>query len=129
MTVTQQLQIDFAPGLLEQFPTFDDVLRAAVYGCGKQLKTIAADCDMTANELTRKLADNPNDPVHFPTKKLAELIEATGDMRPVLWLAARFLPDEETKRRHAIAQIAALAPIFSTLMQQAGFAETIKGRK
>jgi Phage regulatory protein CII (CP76) len=115
-----QLSIDFTPGLLEQFPSFDDVLRASVYGCGRPLKMIAADLDMTANELTRKLADNPNDPVNFPTKKLADVIAATGDTRPIQWLVAKFLDDPESKRRHALDQINVLAPIFASLVEQAG---------
>ena len=125
-----QLSIDFNPSLLEQFPTFDDVLRASVYGCGKPLKIIAADLDMTANELTRKLAENPNDPVHFPAKKVPDLIRATGDRRPVEWLALTFFRDEEQTKQHAMQRLVELAPVLANLIAQAGLHPPVaKGRR
>jgi hypothetical protein len=82
----RQVEINFEAGLTEQFPAFRDVVKAAVYGCGRPFKAVAADLDMTSSELSRKLGDNPNDPVHFPLHLLPELIRATGDKRPVYWL-------------------------------------------
>lgn len=113
---TGQLSIDFTPGLLEQFPTFADCVRASVYGCGKPFKVVAADLDMSVSELSRKLANNPGDPAHFPLDRLPELLAATGDTRPVQWLVLRFLRDPEAHRKQALATIAQLAPVLERAM-------------
>lgn len=111
-----QLSIDFTPGLLEQFPQWADVVRASVYGCGKPFKAVASDLDMTVSDLSRKLANNPGDPAHFPLDRLPELLAATGDTRPVQWLVLRFLRDPEAHRKQALATIAQLAPVLERAM-------------
>jgi len=102
--MTRQLNIDFQPGLLEQFPEFRDVVRASVYSCGRAFKAIAADLDMSVSELSRKLADNPSDPVHFPLPRLPELLRATGDLRPLYWLIEDFIEDPEAKKQRVISE-------------------------
>lgn len=115
---TSQLSIDFNPGLLEQFPDFMDCVRSAVYSCGKPLKVIAADCDMSESTLSRRLANNPDDHALFPLRALPALMRATGDTRPAQWLALEFLRDDEEKQRAALRQIATLAPILQSLIVQ-----------
>jgi len=56
----RQVEINFESGLTDQFPQFRDAVKAAVYGCGRPFKAVAADLDMTSSELSRKLGDNPN---------------------------------------------------------------------
>lgn len=86
-----QVELRFEAGLTEQFPEFMDCVRAAVHGCGRPFKHVAADLDMRVSELSRKLAENPQDPVHFPLRRLPDLIRATNDLRPLYWLIERFL--------------------------------------
>jgi len=105
-----QMALDLDPGILDEFPEFRDAVRASVYSCGRAFKAIAADLDMSVSELSRKLSDNPNDPVHFPYHRLPELIRATGDMRPVYWLIATFIESDETKQKRAIDQLSRLLP-------------------
>jgi hypothetical protein len=112
----QQFDLSFQGGLVDEFPEFRDVLRAAAYGCGRPFKHVAADLDMTSSKLSRMLADNPNDPINFPADRIPDFIEATGDTRPVLWLAERFLVDSATKQRQAIAQLASLMPRIEQLI-------------
>ena len=107
-----QFSLDFTPGLLEQFPRWQDMVRASVYGCGVPFKVIADRLDMTVSELSRKIANNPNDNVHFPLDRLDELLAATGDRRPVQWLVLRFLQDPDAKRRGILSTIEALAPVL-----------------
>ncbi len=115
----RQVEINFEAGLTEQFPQFRDVVKAAVYGCGRAFKLVAADLDMTSSELSRKLGDNPNDPVNFPLHMLPELIRATGDKRPVYWLVESFLEDEDTRRARAVAQMAEILPRLQALLNAA----------
>ena len=121
MTTKSQLEIDFTPGLTEQFPEFLDCVKASVYGCGKPFKLVAADLNMSPSELSRKLADNPNDNVHFPAKKLAELIEKTGDLMPVYWLVEKFLEDSNAKQKRALAALAQLSVELPKLLKNAGY--------
>lgn len=114
-----QVEIEFQPELIEQFPEFRDVVRASVYSCGRPFKGVAADLDMSVSELSRKLSDNPNDPVHFPLHRLPELLRATGDLRPVHWLIACFMEDSDSKHRRAVSEISKLLPRLQQLMNDA----------
>lgn len=93
---------------------------------GRPFKAVAADLDMTSSELSRKLGDNPNDPVHFPLHLLPELIRATGDKRPVYWMVESFLEDPVAKRARAVAQLADLLPQLTALMKAAGGEPALK---
>jgi hypothetical protein len=115
----RQLSLTLESSLVQQFPEFRDVVHAAVYNCGRQFKSIAADLDMSPSELSRKLADNPKDPVHFPFQKLPALIAATGDKRPVLWLVEKFLDDPAAKRQSAVDRLDVLLPEIAALVKAA----------
>lgn len=115
----RQLSLTLETSLIQQYPTFRDVVNASVYGCGRQLKAIAGDLDMSPSELSRKLADNPKDLVHFPYEKIPALIEATGDKRPVLWLVEMFLDDPVAKKQSAIDSLARMLPEIAALVKEA----------
>lgn len=116
----RQVEINFEAGLTDQFPEFRDVVKASVYSCGRAFKSVAADIDMTSSELSRKLNDNPADPVHFPLHLLPALIRATGDKRPIYWLIETFLEDDDTKRSRAVTQLADMLPQLQALLKSAG---------
>ncbi len=116
----RQVEINFEAGLTDQFPEFRDVVKASVYSCGRAFKSVAADLDMTSSELSRKLADNPSDPVNFPLHLLPALIRATNDKRPVYWLIETFLEDDDTKRTRAVAQLSDMLPQLQALLKSAG---------
>lgn len=113
----RQMQIDFEPGLTELFPEFRDVVHGSVYGCGRAFKAVAADLDMSPSELSRKLANNPNDPVHFPLDRLPELLRATGDLRPVYWLIETFLEAPDVKQGRLVAEAAEMMKRLSVLLE------------
>jgi hypothetical protein len=115
-----QLEIDFTPGLTEQFPDFLDCIKASVYGCGRPFKSIAADVEMSPSELSRKLANNANDPVHFPAKELPALIAATKDLMPVYWLVEKFCENSDAKQRRAIEALAQLSRDLPRMLKSAG---------
>lgn len=116
----KQLEIDFEPGLVERFPEFLDCLKASVYGSRKQFKAIAADLDMSSSDLSRRFAENPNDPVHFPARLLGKLIASTGDLTPIYWLIEKFCEDTDAKQRRAIEQLAQITPQLLRLLKTAG---------
>lgn len=105
--------------MLNAFPEFRDIVRASVYDCGKPFKAIAADLDMSKSELSRRIGDNPSDPLPFPLDRLPDLIRATGDKRPIYWLIEAFLEDRESKRKRSIDQLAKLLPQIHQLVKDA----------
>lgn len=116
MTQTQ-IEIDFEAGLHQQFPHFMDCVRASVHGCGHPFKAVAAELDMSSSALSRKLAENPNDDVHFQLRHFVKLLKATGDFRPLYWLIEEFLEDKETKQKRAHAELAAMLPKIAQLLE------------
>jgi hypothetical protein len=123
-----QFDLSFEAGMLEQFPAFREVVHASVSGCGRPLKAVAADLDMTSSELSRKLSNNPNDPVHFPLDRLPELIAATGDLRPIYWLIEAFLHDADAKRKRDLEELSALIPRLQRLVHSVGTEAGANGR-
>ena len=114
----RQFELDFDGGLIDRFPEFKECIGASVSGCGRQLKAVAGDLDMSPSELSRKLAHNPNDPVHFPAHRLPDLIAATGDLSPVCWLIEKFCDDADSKKRKSIDRLAKLLPEIEKLVRE-----------
>lgn len=112
-----QLNLDLDPGLLDQFPVFLDMVHESVHGCGRAFKSVAADLDMSSSELSRKLAHNPNDPVHFPLHRLPDLMKATGDLRPLYWLISTFIEDKDVRRNRAIDHLSKLLPQIQSVLK------------
>lgn len=112
------MNIEFDSGITEQFPAFKDVVRASVYSCGRAFKAVAADLDMSVSELSRKLADNPNDPVHFPLDRLPELLAATGDLRPVYWQIERFMENPQARRDRVLSEAQEVLKRMHVLLEQ-----------
>jgi len=118
-----QFQLDFEPTILEQFRTWKQCIAATVYGSRIGLSGVAAHCDVSPSALSRMLNENEEDPRHLPADLVVKIIEATGDLRPIYWLIAKFLPDESTRQRAAVAQLEALLPQINAVLatlQKAG---------
>lgn len=115
----RQLSLTLEGSLVHQFPSFLDMVRASIYNCGRQFKAIAADLDLSVSELSRMLAENPTDPRYFPMTRLPELVRATGDKRPILWLVESFLDDPEARKLHAVDRLSALLPELTALVTEA----------
>lgn len=114
-----QLTIDFTPGLTERHPTIMDCIRECAYTHRNPLKTIAADMDMSASELSRKLTNNPDDPRRMSVEDLVRFIAATGDTTPIQWLVERFMQDESVKQQRALSELVRKMPDILALLRQA----------
>lgn len=106
----QQFKLDFEPGITEQFRTLKQCVAAVVYGYRGGLTAVAGACDVSPSTLSRMLNENEDDPRHLPLDFLPSIIEATGDIRPLQWLAAKFLPDDNMRREAALSRIESLLP-------------------
>jgi len=119
---SRQLTLDFQPGLTELYGSSVDCVRARVHQIGRQLKSIAADMDMSPTELSRKLANNPNDKRPFTLFDLERYVRATGDTVPILWLVQTFCANHEEKQRAAFTALAGMVPQLQALCKAAGIA-------
>lgn len=114
---TAQLSLDFQPGLTAQFKTLTQVCAAAVYACRGGLSAVAADLDMAPSDLCRRLSEEGDRPV--TAEHANAIIRSTKDYRPIYWLIETYLQDPETKRLHAIQQLAQVMPMVQALVEQA----------
>ena len=115
-----QMTLDFLPGLADRYASALECVKTCVYSSAKPLKTIAADMDMSQSDLSRKLANNPEDPRRFSLLDLETYITATGDTTPVLYLAQKFCVGDDAKQRAALTALAGLAPQLQALLKAAG---------
>lgn len=113
-----QLSLNFEPGLAERHGSLKSCVRERVYGHLKPLKSIAADMDLSETELTRKLADNPNDTRNFNCDDLEAYIHRTGDVTPIYYLIEKFAVSTETKQAFAAAELAKALPQILALARQ-----------
>lgn len=126
MNARTQLPLDFEPGLTARHRTLEDCIAAVVHGYRGGMDSVAATLDMSPSELSRRLnahiqakeGDVSNRPLRVAD--LVGIVKATGDMRPIYWLAESFMGDPDSRRDAAVQQLAMLAPIFVTLAEQAG---------
>jgi len=116
---TTQLQLDFTPGLTERYANILECVRACVYGNSKPLKRIAMDMDISQSDLSRKLANNPDDPRRFTVGDLESYVRATGDTTPILYLAQKYCADKEVARREALDALAIIVPQIQDLLKAA----------
>lgn len=121
MTVrsASQLMIDFTPGLTERHALLTDCVRECAYTHRNPLKTLAADMDMSQSELSRKLANNPDDPRRLSVEDLVRFIDASGDTTPIQWLIERFMQDDGMRQRRAMAELVKHMPNILALFKQA----------
>lgn len=114
-----QLQLDFDAQITEQFKTLKDVVAAVVYGYRGGLGAVAAACDVAPSTLSLMLNENEDYKRHLPLDFLPTIIKVTGDLRPLQWLAAKFIPDDKTRRDAAVAGLEALLPQLASLLASA----------
>ena len=112
-----QLTLDFEPSLVERHKTCVDCVRQTAYTHRNPIKTIAADMDLSESDLSRKLAQNPNDTRRFTVDDLESFVTATGDTTPILYLAVKYLTDKQVVKQAAIEKLMADLPGVMALIK------------
>lgn len=118
--------MSFEPGLTARHRTLEDCVQHVVLTSRLGVDGCAGRLDMPPSELSRRLnahhavkeGDTSNRPLRI--SDMVGIMEATGDYRPVHWLAEKFLGDRDAQRTAAMQQIAMLTPILVGLAEQAG---------
>lgn len=122
-----QLTLNFEAGLLQRFPRWEDTFITAVYSSRKGLNGVAAECDQSPSELSKRLSHvEGGEPRPLRSSDILHIIRATGDYTPIYWLIEEFLKDPNAKQQEALAAIPALVERLNAVLSQAA---PVKGRK
>lgn len=90
-----QLVLNFDAGMVESYRTCREYVAARVHQLGRPQKAIAAEMDYSPSDLSRKLAQNPDDSRRFTLDDLEKYVEVTGDKKPVLYLVEKYLAETD----------------------------------
>jgi hypothetical protein len=105
---TTQLTLNFEAGITDAYSTCREFVSARVHQIGRSQKSIAADMDLSASHLARKLAQSPSDSMRFTLDDLETYIDETDDVMPVYYLVEKYLAhggDEIEALERRIAQL------------------------
>lgn len=118
--MTAQLTPELQLGLLQRYRSLRECVHHSCLNDRRGLKAIAADCDLSVSELSRRLHPAEGDPRSLDVDLLVQIMQSTGDLAPLHWLLARFLPDDETRRRAAVDTLTQMMPRLAELLAAAG---------
>ena len=115
-----QLTLELQPGLLRRYGTLRECLNHSVLNDPRGIKAIAADCDVSVSELTRRLNPSDGDPRSCDVNLFVQIMASTGDATPLHWLNAKFLTDDRARHQSAVDQLHRLLPQIASLLADAG---------
>jgi hypothetical protein len=115
-----QLTMELQPGLLRRYGTLREAVMHSVLNDPRGMKAVAADCDLTVSELSRRLTPAEGDPRSLDVNIFDRILESTGDLTPLHWLNAKYLADAETKKRAAVDTVVRILPDLLHALHDAG---------
>lgn len=124
--MSAQLTLELQLGLLQRYRSLRECVHHVALDFPKGMKALAAECDLSQSELSRRLSPTDGDPRSLDVDLMVRIIDATGDLRPLHWLVARFVPTDAARRQSAVDNLATLMPQIAALLADAG-AEPRKG--
>jgi hypothetical protein len=86
-----QLTLNFEAGVVSSYSSCREYIASRIHQQGRSQKSIAADMDYSPSDLSRKLAQAPDDSRRFTLDDLESYVRATGDTKPILYLAEKYL--------------------------------------
>lgn len=122
--MSQQLTLSLEPGLAARFGSLKECIAAGVYQRG--VVAVAGKIDRQPSHLSEALSGS--DRRKLDVDDLEAYVEATGDLRPVHYLIAKFLGDPGVAQQEALAQLAEVTKMLPALMAAAGL-PTKAGRR
>lgn len=116
-TRSDQLTLDFTPGITDRFTSLRECIAAGIYQRG--LGRVAIDLNMAPGNLSVKLSEDPTR--SFSVDSLESYIGKTGDTQPILYLIERFLtPSEKPKNSEQVKALQAQAAELLRQIQTLG---------
>jgi len=116
---SDQLTLDFTPGMLDRFTCLRDCIASGIYQRG--LGNVAIDLDEAPGNLSVKLSADPTR--KFSVEALERYIEKTGDTQPIMYLIEKFLaPDARPKNHEQVRALKAMAADLARQIEALGAA-------
>ena len=120
VVAANQLTLELQGDVRQRFGSVRECLHWTVLNDPRGIKAVAADCDLSVSELSRRLHPTDDDPRSCDVNLMVKVMHSTRDLAPLHWLIAEFLQDAETKRRAAVDQLSTLMPQIAALLTEAG---------
>lgn len=114
MNHSQQLTLEFEPGLVERYRNVRDVVASGVYQRG--LKRVAGDLDIAPGNLSCMLNDDSQR--KLGTDDLERYIQTQGDLTPVYYMIARYLGDQSKAEAATLRRVEDLLAEVTALVGQ-----------
>lgn len=128
-----QLTLSLEPGLLQRYKSLRECLQHSALNDPRGLKAVAADCDLSVSELSRRLNPSPGDPRSLDIDLFVDILASTSDYTPLRWLFARFIPDDSHRHAAGVQRLESLMrDVQATLEEVKGAADSKvphKGRR
>ena len=125
---TNQLTLELQTDVRKRFTSLRECLHWTVLNDPRGIKAVAADCDLSVSELSRRLHPSDDDPRSCDVNLMVKVMHSTRDLAPLHWMMAEFLQDEDAKRRSAVDQLSNLMPQLAALLADAGVPAKGRGR-
>lgn len=112
VVATTQLTFSFEPSVRQRFPTLRQCLHYIVLQDPRGIKAVAADCDLSESELSRRLTKKEEGAPRScdVDDVLVAVMRSTGSQMPMQWLHGEFSTDDRTKTTNALHLIETLVP-------------------
>jgi hypothetical protein len=106
-----QLTLDFEPSVRQRFPTLRQCVHYTVLQDPRGIKAVAADCDLSESDLSRRLAPKKKgSPRACDVDLMAAIMRSTKNLLPIQWMLAEFVPDDRTRQAAALSTVETLLP-------------------
>lgn len=131
VVASDQMTLDFEPGVRQRFPTLRQCVHYIVLQDPRGIKQVAADCDLSESELSRRLAKRKKGhPRSCDVDLMVAIMRSTGNNLPLQWLLAEFVPSDEMRKAAAVQRLERLLPdLMTTLAEVKSAGATPKARR
>lgn len=123
--VTQQMVLEFEPGLAERHGSLRECMVSCVYRRG--LSNVADDLAKSPGNLSSELDEGSHR--HFSIESLERYITKTGDLTPVYYLVERFIGDQAAVEGAALSHVQQQLSDMSALIAQLASAQGVKPKR
>lgn len=104
----EQITLNYEAGITDAWSSCREFVAYRVHHQGIKQASIAAAMDYSPSDLTRKLAQSPNDCRRFTLDDLELFMEVNDDTSPVLYLVEKYLVNDKSRIEKLEAELARL---------------------
>lgn len=120
--MTNQLTLEFEPGLAERYKSLRECMVSCIYSRG--LSNVADDLGKSPGNLSSELTDEGTR--HFSIDSLDRYLRKTGDMTPIHYLLAQYLGDQAAVEGAALSRVQDQLADMAAMVAQIASAQGVK---